>query len=190
MSIFVWPTLQYNNYIFISEVIHNLIIPFFNWSGIFLPIFLVLVGAMMAFSCDDNEVFGSLAGTAGGTFFVGDCGLFGRPGRIGGPGFIGCGSRTTPLPFVESGIRGLLQLLGPESAGVLVLSGPVGDKESGMSSLGGGKVSGDGLVGEYPFGLGKVGGGCFVGKEGGFFLITLNFISSLFMESLNISCAL
>jgi hypothetical protein len=49
-----------------------------------LPIFLVLVGAMMAFSCDDNEVFGSLAGTAGGTFFVGDCGLFGRPGRIGG----------------------------------------------------------------------------------------------------------
>jgi hypothetical protein len=43
---------------------------------------------------------------------------------------------------------------------VLVLSGPVGDKESGMSSLGGGKVSGDGLGGEYPFGLGKVGGYC------------------------------
>jgi hypothetical protein len=61
---------------------------------------------------------------------------------------------------------------------VLVLSGPVGDKESGMSSLGGGKVSGDGLGGEYPFGLGKVGGGCFVGKEGGFFLTSLILISS------------
>lgn len=155
-----------------------------------MPIFLVLVGAIIAFSCDDSEVLGSLTGTAGGVFFVGDCGLLGRPGLIGGPGLIGCGSLVTGLPSVESEPNGLLLELGPESVGVLVLSGPVGDKQLELSSFGGGKDNGDGFVGEYPLGFGSVGGGCLGNAGAGFFLTIRILISSPFIDSLNVCLAL